>query len=62
MSVAGDPWVAVIDWAGPWTSDERWWDLRARRHRARFQILTVGPRAHLCLLEDGRWWIEATYD
>jgi protein ImuB len=62
VSIDGTPPVAVIDWAGPWTADERWWDPRARRRRARLQILNEGPRAHLCLVEDGRWRIEATYD
>lgn len=62
ISIDATPWVAVTDWAGPWTADERWWDLRARRRRARLQILTEEPRAHLCLIEKGRWWIEATYD
>jgi len=61
LSVAGGPWSEVVGWAGPWTLDERWWDRRARRRRARFQL--AGPAgAHLCTVEDARWWVEATYD
>ncbi len=61
LSVAGGPWTAVAGWAGPWTLDERWWDHRARRRRARFQL--DGPAgAHLCTVEGARWWVEATYD
>ena len=61
LSVAGGPWVEVGGWAGPWTLDERWWDRHARRRRARFQL--DGPAgAHLCVVEDARWWVEATYD
>jgi protein ImuB len=60
LSVDGGPWSDVVAWSGPWTSDERWWG--ERRRRARFQILTSDQVAHLCLLERGRWWIEATYD
>jgi protein ImuB len=61
ISIGGTPWVAVIEWAGPWTLDERWWDRHARHRRARFQL--AGPDgAHLCMVEDARWWVEATYD
>ena len=62
VSVDGGPWLAVHAWAGPWTADERWWDPRTRRRRARFQLLDEDRRAHLCLVEEGRWRIEATYD
>ena len=43
-------------WAGPWPADERWWDPRAGRRRARFQVLTGDPAAHLCFVERNRWW------
>lgn len=62
LAVGGGPSTAVVAWAGPWLSDERWWDLGARRRRARFQLLGVDQRAHLCSVEQGRWWVEATYD
>jgi protein ImuB len=62
LSIDGDPSTAVVAWAGPWLSDERWWDRTARRRRARFQLLDAERRAHLCSVEQGRWWVEATYD
>jgi protein ImuB len=52
----------VVGWAGPWLLDERWWDPPVRRRRARFQVVTAGGRAHLLVVEDGQWWLEATYD
>jgi len=51
-----------VAWAGPWLSDERWWDRAARRRRARFQLLDERQRAYLCSVERGGWWVEATYD
>jgi protein ImuB len=62
LSCTGSPSRRVLNWAGPWTADERWWDLRTRRRRARCQILTEGQEAYLCVVEEGRWWIEGTYD
>src|SRR5690606_37858470 len=38
LSVAGGPWTAVLEWAGPWPLDERWWDPVRRRRRARLQV------------------------
>jgi protein ImuB len=61
LAVGGSSWVVVEAWAGPWPADERWWDPRAHRRRARFQVI-AGGRAHLLVLERGRWWLEATYD
>ncbi len=54
---------SVRSWAGPWCVDERWWDAVGHRRRARLQVV-VEPlgSAHLLTLEDGRWWLEATYD
>lgn len=62
ISMDGGPWRAVVDWAGPWTADERWWDPPSRRRQARFQVITEDHTAYLCLVEIGRWRIEATYD
>ncbi|MBV9664132.1 MAG: DNA polymerase Y family protein [Actinobacteria bacterium] len=53
---------AVTAWAGPWLADERWWDPPAHRRRARFQMVTADGVARLVALENGRWWVEATYD
>ena len=52
----------VVAWAGPWPLDERWWRPSARRRQARFQLVLDDGSAHLCVLETGRWWREATYD
>lgn len=52
----------VVAWAGPWPLDERWWRPSVRRRQARFQIILDDGSAHLCVLETGRWWLEATYD
>ena len=61
LSVAGGPWTAVTAWAGPWPAEERWWS-RARRRTARMQVVLAGEDARLLLtLEQGRWWVEATY-
>ena len=62
LSVGGGPWVEVVGWAGPWLADERWWDPPAHRRRARFQVVAADGNAHLLAVENGRWWVEATYD
>lgn len=59
LSVEGGPWAVVTAWAGPWPSDERWWS-PSRRRGARLQVVT-GEEARLLLVEQGRWWVEATY-
>ena len=60
LSVERSPWSVVEAWAGPWPSDERWWS-RSRRRSARMQVVTDSGVAHLLLIEQGRWWVEATY-
>lgn len=58
-------WESVDAWAGPWLTDEQWWEPESHQRVARFQILTGGPdhqSAHLCLVRHNTWWIEATYD
>jgi protein ImuB len=62
VSLGGGRWADVTAWAGPWPADERWWDSRARRRRARLQLQLADGSAHLVALERGRWWLEATYD
>ena len=52
----------VTAWSGPWVFDERWWAADERRRQARMQIVTASGTAHLLVLEQRRWWIEATYD
>ncbi len=53
--------VALRAWAGPWPTEEHWWDPARRRRRARFQLLTVQGEAVLVSLEQGSWWLEARY-
>ena len=52
----------VVGWAGPWPSEERWWDPAASRRRARLQVVLADRTAQLLSLEQGRWRVEATYD
>jgi protein ImuB len=52
----------LTGWAGPWLVDERWWAAGEHRRRARFQLLTAAGSAFLVRVEQGRWWVEATYD
>ncbi|MGH9104127.1 MAG: DNA polymerase Y family protein, partial [Acidimicrobiales bacterium] len=61
LSVGAGPPVGVVDWAGPWTCDERWWDRRAGRRCARLQVACADRQAHLLVREAGRWRVEATY-
>jgi protein ImuB len=58
----GSRWLDVVAWAGPWPTDERWWDAESHRRRARLQIALADGTAHLFALEDGRFSVEATYD
>lgn len=53
---------AVVGWAGPWPSEERWWDPAASCRQARLQVVLADRTAQLLSLEQGRWTIEATYD
>jgi protein ImuB len=62
LSVGRGPAATIVDWGGPWTTDERFWDTQARRRHARIQVLTDTGDAHLCVLVAGQWWVEATYD
>ena len=62
VSVDGREWRDVVAWAGPWPVDERWWDARVHRRRARWQVVTADGTAHLLAVEGGRWSVEAVYD
>lgn len=52
---------AIFSWAGPWPIVERWWDSNGRALN-RFQVVDDSGTAWLLLLEDHRWWAEASYD
>ncbi len=54
--------TGVAGWAGPWPVDERWWDPRSHRRRARLQLLLSDGRAVLVASERRRWWCEGVYD
>ncbi len=54
--------LPVTAWTGPWPARERWWDTANARRRARFQVVTAGGEAHLLVMEDGRWHVEASYE
>ncbi len=53
---------SVEAWAGPFLTDERWWDPAEHRRRARMQVLLADGSAHVVVLEGGRWALEASYD
>jgi protein ImuB len=52
---------AVVDWAGPWPLEEKWWDVQSARRQARMQIIASNKRAYLMVAEGGTWWIEGEY-
>jgi protein ImuB len=52
----------VAGWAGPWPVEQRWWDPLTSRRRARLQVLIDDGSAHLAVLEQQVWTIEASYD
>jgi protein ImuB len=56
---------SVTSWCGPWLHDVRWWDRRARRRCARFQVVidcvAAGDVACLVAIEHGRASLEAIY-
>jgi protein ImuB len=54
--------VEIVDWAGPWPVDERWWAPEEASRRARFQVVLGDGRALLLNVADGDWSVEAIYD
>lgn len=61
LSGAGEGWLAVTAWAGPWPVDEAWWEPGARKV-ARFQLVSADGRAWLASCDGDRWVTEAVYD
>lgn len=53
---------SIASWAGPWPVEERWWDPRSQRRRARFQMILDDGAAMLVVLEGGEWYLAASYD
>jgi len=52
----------IVGWGGPWFLEERWWDLTKKIRQARFQFLLANSMSHLCFIENGQWWLEASYE
>lgn len=61
LVVDGDG-IGIVDWAGPWPVDERWWAPDEAYRAARFQLVLEDGRAVLVALAKGRWTVEALYD
>lgn len=61
LTISGQPPQAVVDWAGPWPLDERWWQPATAHRQARVQVLLDDQSAHLCVLANSSWQVEATY-
>lgn len=51
----------ITAWAGPWHSDERWWDVAAGRELTRIQAVTP-QNAYLLVNSETGWWLEGIYD
>ena len=54
--------LKVVDWAGPWPIEERWWDTQRHRRVARCQFLLETGGAHLVVVENTKWRVTASYD
>ncbi|MDQ1712977.1 MAG: protein ImuB [Frankiaceae bacterium] len=54
--------VGVVDWAGPWPVDERWWEQRDDPTVGRVQVVTDDGAARLLARTYDGWWVEAAYD
>jgi protein ImuB len=70
VSVDGEPAGTVMDFAGPWRADQRWWASTEAAESARLQVVLTGPggtEPHSALLlvwrRDTRaWQVEGHYD
>jgi protein ImuB len=62
LAAGAAPPLPVIAWAGPWPVTERWWEPGKARRQARFQMVTDDDSAWLVTLQDGRWFVEASYE
>jgi protein ImuB len=60
VSVDGGKPRRVRAWAGPWSTDVRWWTDPCRR--ARLQVLLEEQTALLLVLSEERWTVEGIYD
>ncbi|MEM8620889.1 MAG: DNA polymerase Y family protein [Actinomycetota bacterium] len=53
---------SIVEWAGPWPIEERWWEPERHRRLARLQIVADDGQAVLVAAEHRRWWLLARYD
>ncbi|MGH9026373.1 MAG: DNA polymerase Y family protein, partial [Acidimicrobiia bacterium] len=55
----------IVEWAGPWPHDVRWWDHATRRRRVLWRVTVAteaGEVRGLVALERGRAALDALYD
>jgi protein ImuB len=52
----------IVEWAGPWPVEERWWAPAEASRRVRFQARLADGRAYLLVLEAGAWTVRGEYD
>lgn len=52
----------VIEWAGPWPVDERFWDPIRHRAASRFQVVDGTGVGWLLFVSETGWWAEGRYD
>lgn len=70
VAVDGRPPRRVLSWAGPWPTEERWWEAGGGLRCARLQAVldaepgdgAGGPLAVLLARTDGRWQVEGIYE
>jgi len=61
---SGSATLQLAAWAGPWPTDERWWDPASARRLARMQLVTTAGRAYLVCFDAAcqLWLLEGIYD
>ncbi len=59
--VVGRTRRSIVDWAGPWLLDQRWWDAGSHRRMARMQLVSSDDTAFLVAVEQQQWWLLAEY-
>lgn len=52
----------VVAWAGPWCTDENWWDAASADRVARLEILTEDGSALLVKCTAGEWKLEGRWE
>ncbi len=58
LVVIGQSRLEVVNWAGPWPVDERWWSPAGEGNRViRLQVVLRDQRAFTLVLSQGRWYL-----